>query len=56
MKVLQGMVGTRMLLRESKLHSLGCDYQEDHRISLFTQFLIKLRKKGCYSSGKEIPH
>jgi len=56
MKVLQGMVDTRILLREGKLHSIGCDYQEDHRISLFTQFLIKLWKKGCYSGGKEIPH
>ena len=45
MKVLQRTVGTRTLLKEGKLHSLGCDYHEACRISLFTQLLIKFRKQ-----------
>jgi hypothetical protein len=57
MKVLQRMVGTRTLLEEGKLRSLGCDYHEACRISLFTQLLIKFRKQNCYSEGaREIPH
>jgi hypothetical protein len=51
------MVGTRTLLKEGKLRSLGCDYHEARGISLFTQLLIKFRKKVCYlEGGKEIPH
>jgi len=56
-KVLRGNVGTRTLLEECKLYSHDCDNHEAHRISLFTQLLIKFQEQVCYSEGgKEIPH
>jgi len=56
-KLLRGYVGSRALLGEGKLHcSQRCDYHAAHRISLFTQLLIKFQKQVCYSEGdKEIP-